>query len=653
MVDAVQILSSTQLPSLPMVAVRLLELSRDPESTLKDIAATVQSDPALAAKILKVTNSSFFGLQSKVTSIDRAVPLLGKSMVTSLTLSFSLEQETMTGGPIAEHYESYWLQSTVQALAAETVSQEVSGLKQGDVFLAGLLSDLGRLVMLKAIPEEYSPVLVTARDSKRSLAEVERDLLGIDHVSIGVQLLRTWNMPEPLISAVKHHHDLPADLRSLEDSPALGVIRAAAIGSLVGEFFCSQHPHSARERIVVLTSEFYGFTAAKVDELLARIRSRLEELGSILSINSDRLPHPADLIFQANEQLVQMALNEHVNVTEAEVRRQEAVQENKQLHQPQGRLGNQTVPVRHSDLNDLKNFKSFLSNEIRKCRRTADQVGIIHIVIDRFKALRDAYGHSCGDRVLWEIVGIVKRGLRTSDLFAQCRSEEFVVLVGHPTEKGIVKLAERLRSSVESAEILHQGKPIPTTISLGVAVALPRRHEEHLEQKLLDSANNAACRAEKKGGNCVQLQTLIDDDERDLSRRVLQRRFSRWLVEHKEFDITVLSQALLKYSSAEDKIGELSQRHGWMTAEQVAATLEEQRYVIERFGSIAVRQGRLTRKQLIALLALQREDPQQLGRILLAQGAITEQRLQQLTDEYSDEFLPVSAERKTLIAAGP
>ncbi|MCA9093727.1 MAG: HDOD domain-containing protein, partial [Planctomycetaceae bacterium] len=144
--DPSKIWSSTTLPTLPAAAVKLLEMSRNPETEIRDIADVIKRDPALSAKILKSANSTFFGLSSKVSSVDRAVPLLGTTLVTSMALSFSLSESAMSDGPMAEYYKDYWWQSVVQASAAECCAVILADRSAGpEFFQAGLLMDLGRL----------------------------------------------------------------------------------------------------------------------------------------------------------------------------------------------------------------------------------------------------------------------------------------------------------------------------------------------------------------------------------------------------------------------------------------------------------------------------------------------------------------------------
>ena len=97
-----QVLKSPNLPSVPSAALRLLDLSRDLDSSTKDIVQTIKSDPALAVKILKSANSSYFGFRSEIKTLEQAVPVIGRTVVTSLALSFSLSNETVQDGPL--HY---------------------------------------------------------------------------------------------------------------------------------------------------------------------------------------------------------------------------------------------------------------------------------------------------------------------------------------------------------------------------------------------------------------------------------------------------------------------------------------------------------------------------------------------------------------------
>ncbi len=191
--------SSSQLPTLPAVAVQLLELAEEPHPEIHKIARIIKTDPAITAKILKSINSSYFAFRNEVTSIDRAVPLLGATMVTSLALSFSLVEAAMTSGPLADHYQRYWMKSVLQAVAGEMLGERTKVKDQ--FFLGGLLADLGRLAMLKTIGRDYAPVLEEAEENQRNLRDVEQERLGFDSVEVGVKLMEALEAARPADSS--------------------------------------------------------------------------------------------------------------------------------------------------------------------------------------------------------------------------------------------------------------------------------------------------------------------------------------------------------------------------------------------------------------------------------------------------------------------
>src|SRR5262249_53717547 len=203
MLDTQKIWASAHLPTLPAVALRLIELTRSPTTGIGEIVAAVKSDPAIVARLLKAANSTFFGMTTKVTSIEQAVLLLGTTGVTALALGFSLADASSTQGPLRDAYCAYWLQSAVQGPPARLLALRQSWAGGEDHFLTGLLLDLGELAMLRTIPGEYKPVVEAAASLQRPLHEMESQILGVSHVDIGIGLMQRWNLPDALCRAVR------------------------------------------------------------------------------------------------------------------------------------------------------------------------------------------------------------------------------------------------------------------------------------------------------------------------------------------------------------------------------------------------------------------------------------------------------------------
>ena len=190
-------------------------------------------------------------------------------------------------------------------------------------------------------------------------------------------------------------------------------------------------------------------------------------------------------------------------------------------------------------------LEEVLVREISRCCRAAEPIAVIFADLDRFKRINDLYGHQGGDYVLRSVAEILKSQLRESDVLARYGGDEFVVLVNERTESGLKTIGENLRTAVESAKIVHEGERIPMTISVGAAIALPGRNETGVQERLMAAADAAMYQSKQNGRNCVHLRSLIDEVERTLAQRVVQHRFSNWLVRRGAIDTETAARALV------------------------------------------------------------------------------------------------------------
>ncbi|MCR9076926.1 MAG: HDOD domain-containing protein, partial [bacterium] len=183
------------LPSLPAVAVRLLELTSDPDVAMSDIAKLVQQDQALAAKVLKTVNSSFYGLSSPCSSIDRAMGYLGLNTVKSLVLGFSLVETTKSVESDFD-LESHWRRAIVGATGARIIAKRIGGLDPEDAFTASLFQDMGMLAFFMSLRDEY--VASLAGVSHNNLCGQELEVFGFDHTRVGSELALRWKLPRDI-----------------------------------------------------------------------------------------------------------------------------------------------------------------------------------------------------------------------------------------------------------------------------------------------------------------------------------------------------------------------------------------------------------------------------------------------------------------------
>ena len=637
MIDPQKIWASAQLPTLPSVALRLIELSRSPTTDIRDIVSVIKSDPAIVARLLKAANSSFFGLAAKVTSIDHAVVLLGSTPVTALALGFSLVDVAACHEKLGEVYASYWLQSAVQATAARMLAARESLRNEEDLFLAGLLLDLGRLAMLKTIPQDYQSVVEAALSVQRPLHEVETEVLGINHIEVGVELMRRWNLPETFSEAVRWHHESVEALCSpdapVQDAPLWTTALAAAFG----EYFCGPAKGLALGRLRTLAEKFFRFSTTEIDIFLNDLRGRMDEIADLFSVDAQDLHTPAELLAQANEQLALLAISAQAESAHAHARQEVVEHEIRNLEVKHEKLKQQALRDPLTRLYNRQFFDETMAREVQRCARNALPIGVIFFDADRFKQVNDSLGHAFGDEVLKRIAAVAAENIRGSDVLARYGGEEFVILVGQPSEKGLEKLAERIRSGVESSEILFQHHRACITVSVGAALTIPDRSGLSDGSDLVRAADQAMYEAKQAGRNRIRLRNLMSEFDKQLIPHVLQRRFSRWLVSKGALDLESVSRALLHCHTERVRLGELAAQIGLVSRAQVEAIRASQAQTGLRFGELSVRMKLLDMDELASLLALQHENPRDLAVVLARLGLIDASRIQTLLDAYDAE----------------
>lgn len=196
------------LPASPKIVSTLMSLTSNLESPVEDVSRALSSDPALTAKVLKLSNSSFYGRSRAVDSLEEAILLLGFFSVRSLviaTSTYSMFDSKEQKGPLLK----LWHHSISTAIAARQIAAAVRHPGRDEVFIAALLHDIGKLVMLKRATDEYLEVIAEVEDTKESFADVEFRTFGFTHCEVAELLLEGWSFPVAMIEAIRDHHSLP------------------------------------------------------------------------------------------------------------------------------------------------------------------------------------------------------------------------------------------------------------------------------------------------------------------------------------------------------------------------------------------------------------------------------------------------------------
>jgi putative nucleotidyltransferase with HDIG domain len=196
--------SVKDLPVLPSTYLALREKLTDPDASLKDVVKLVEQDVAISAKILQLVNSAFFGLPREVSTINTAVSFLGIEMLQNLVLSAGVfrafENTALPGFSFEE------LQQHSQLTAKIAAQIPIPAAVHSVAIVAGLLHDVGKLILATRSPKHFARALKGAEEEKLPLFVVEQELMGVSHAEVGAYLLGIWGLPCPVVEAVAHHH---------------------------------------------------------------------------------------------------------------------------------------------------------------------------------------------------------------------------------------------------------------------------------------------------------------------------------------------------------------------------------------------------------------------------------------------------------------
>lgn len=202
---AVSLLANFErLHSMPDVARRILELTRFEDYDMQAVAVCVAQDPALAAKLLQLTNSVQFSLYRPVASVQHALALLGRRSLRLTALTFGLIG-SLAEGVNRRFLDGYWRRAATMAVAARNLARLADDVDPHEAYTAGLLADLGRLALAQAFGETYVEAGETKPHNDRTPA-AERERFGCGHPFLAAQMLEQWNVPAELIAAVRDHH---------------------------------------------------------------------------------------------------------------------------------------------------------------------------------------------------------------------------------------------------------------------------------------------------------------------------------------------------------------------------------------------------------------------------------------------------------------
>ncbi len=479
-----KVLQCPRLPSLPTIAIEVIELCRQKDINIRQIATSISNDPALTTKILRTVNSSYYGLSASVSTISHALVILGLNSVKTLALGFSLIGGMKEGAGKVDML-SFWQRSLYSAVGARTIAKHISLVQHEEAFLGGLLQDLGVMAMIETLGDDYMALIRQADGDHAKLWELERSRLDLDHTEVGGELADYWKLP-PILKTPIRYHETPEQA----PEPLRPLVQAVHLGTRAANVFLIESPDAVQNFFSGLRDQC-SIGSADAEKLLSTIGQTTEEMTELFDMKTESVRSVEQILAEANETLLQLSLQSQQNASQLE-------QANKQLQEQ----------VTRDSLTGTANrgrFNEFIREQFEAACRNTQPLSIVFFDADRFKAVNDTHGHLAGDKVLVTLSQVVSDLCPGEGLVARYGGEEFaMVLPGHD-RRNAAQLAERVRNAIEDQRIdIGDDLVLKVTVSLGVATFDGMRFFSRPEQ-LIEAADKAVYAAKESGRNCVRV----------------------------------------------------------------------------------------------------------------------------------------------------
>ncbi|MEE9382776.1 MAG: GGDEF domain-containing protein [Nannocystaceae bacterium] len=455
------------LPSPPRALAAIVRAASDPGASTAKLTQLISLDASFSMRILLMVNSPLYRRGSNITSVAHAVGVLGLRQLRNVALC-SAAQACVRGDELGSfHLRRFWESSLRRAVACRLLARADGAVDPMLAFTAGLLQDLGVLVLVRSQPQHAAAWMESERASPGERRMLEATLFGLTHDQVAARLVTMWQLPDELGNVMRFHHNVgeaPPQHRAL--------CSVAAHAELVSGVLGGREKRAALEtaRLELLTER--GMGRRDVDALVGEVAESVGEAASILGITVRTQPELDSVREEAFGGIIQLSLDyeQLVRHLEASVEAQERLAD--QLAQQNAELERSAMT---DSLTSLANRRAFWIDLVARVGGAAagERVALVLLDADHFKRVNDTWGHEVGDLVLQHLAGVMGSCVSSADLVSRVGGEEFAVSIVVRDADAAGRMADHLVGAVRSKPAQVEGcEPLSLTVSAGVAIAV-------------------------------------------------------------------------------------------------------------------------------------------------------------------------------------
>lgn len=489
----------TTFPTPPAVAMQVIQLAQDAEIDLGRVAEAVSTDPAIAAKVMRIANSAMYARRRQSTNLRQALIVLGLNATLTLALSFTLVGALRRDQHRAFDFNAYWRRAILAATWAKLLASEFDRRDAEEIFLAALLQDIGMLALDRIAPEVYAGIMPFRLEHAR-VCQHEQSCIGTDHRVLGAWLLKSWNLPAQQVRAVQHSHDITAGGVEPEHRE---FIKCVALSGELADTWLTNRSELGIARVAQIVQKALSIDHYRLGEMFTLIGQQIPVAQNLFEMELFDPAHLQEIMDTARETLM--------------IRNLHTLSEMQELRTKERKLSAENSALKHENVLDpltgTRNRRYFEEAAEREFTTTAQRLNsplsVIFVDLDHFKDVNDTYGHKTGDAMLREVANVLKNGLRESDIVARYGGDEFVLLLPGADAGQADAVAKRIVASVRTCRIeAGNGQQIGITLSLGVATC-DSQNRFATSQELLAAADAALYHSKRNGRDRYTLYETI------------------------------------------------------------------------------------------------------------------------------------------------